>query len=127
MPLPVGAGAGSSCCSADRSLGGPEAIAALLGLAYVVQLTPAVATAWRTWSPSGIATSTWTLRLVEAALWGAYGYVRGDPPLVVFGILGVVESTAILARKVITRHRLPSSRAAPRPVESQLLDDAVVR
>ena len=111
----------------DGSLGGPEAIATLLGLAYVVQLTPAVATAWRTWNPSGIATGTWTLRLIEAVLWGAYGYVRGDPPLVVFGILGVAESAAILARKVVTRHRPATPRRAGILVApSHLLDDAVV-
>jgi uncharacterized protein with PQ loop repeat len=112
-----------------RWLGGPEAIAALLGLAYLVQLTPAVVTAWRIWSPSGIATSTWTMRLVESALWGAYGYVRGDPPLIVFGILGVTESTAILVRKVMTRHRPVIVQRVPRPqlaVGSQLLDDAMV-
>ncbi len=112
-----------------RWLGGPGSIAALLGVAYLVQLTPAVVTAWRTWSPSGIATSTWMLRLVESALWGTYGYVRGDPPLIVFGILGLAESTAILVRKVMTRHRPAIVERAARPqlvVRSQHLDDAVV-
>jgi uncharacterized protein with PQ loop repeat len=114
---------------AGRWLGGPETIAALLGLAYFIQLTPAVVTAWRTWSPSGIATSTWTMRLVESALWGMYGFLRGDPPLIVFGILGVTESTAILVRKVLTRHRPVVGARTARPqfaVRSQLLDDAVV-
>jgi uncharacterized protein with PQ loop repeat len=112
-----------------RWLGGPGSIAALLGVAYVVQLTPAVVTAWRTWSPSGIATSTWMMRLVESALWGTYGYVRGDPPLIVFGLLGVTESTAILVRKVTTRHRPVMSQRQARSqlvVGSQLLDDAVM-
>ena len=95
------------------ALGGPAAMAALLGVAYVVQLTPAVVTAWRTWSPSGIATSTWTLRFVESALWGVYGYVRGDPPLLILGILGLVESTAILVRKAITSDR-PAATAVGR-------------
>ena len=65
----------------------------------------------------------------ESALWGTYGYVRGDPPLIVFGILGVTESTAILVRKVTTRHRAVIVERAPRPqlvVGSQFLDDAVV-
>lgn len=112
-----------------RSLGGPGTIAALLGLAYLVQLTPAVVTAWRTWSPSGIATSTWTMRLVESVLWGTYGYIRSDPPLIAFGILGVAESTAILVRKVTTRHRPAMVHTAAAPqlvVRSQLLDDAMV-
>ena len=56
-----------------RWLGGPNAIALLLGFAYVVQLTPAVVKAWRTWRPSGISTGTWMLHLIEAVLWGTYG------------------------------------------------------
>ncbi len=84
---------------AARAFGGPTALAALLGAAYAVQLTPAVVTAWRTWSPSGIAVSTWTLRLTEAVLWGLYGHVRGDLPLVLFGVFGTVESCAVLLRK----------------------------
>ena len=80
-------------------------MAALLGVAYVVQFTPAVVAAWRTWKPSGIATSTWTLRFLESALWGVYGYVRGDPPLLILGIIGLVESTAILSRKAMTSDR----------------------
>jgi uncharacterized protein with PQ loop repeat len=112
-----------------RWFGGPGAIAALLGLAYLVQLTPAVVTAWRTWSPSGIATSTWAMRLVESALWGIYGYMRGDLPLIGFGVLGVTESAAILVRKVMTRHRPVMAATARRRelvVRSQLLDDAMV-
>ena len=61
-------------------------------------------------------------------MWGVYGYARGDPPLIVFGILGVAESTAILVRKAITRHR-PAATVVRRllTAPSQLLDDAMVR
>ena len=59
-----------------RWLGGPNAIAVLLGFAYLVQLTPAVVKAWRTWSPSGIATATWMMRLDRG---GAVGHVRLRP------------------------------------------------
>ena len=86
-------------------VGGPQALAALLGFAYLIQLAPAVVEAWRTWKPSGIAAETWALRLIEAALWGAYGYASGDPPLIFLGILGMAESTAILVRVAVTRNR----------------------
>ena len=111
-----------------RWMGGPQSMAALLAVGYAVQLTPAVVTAWRTWSPSGIATATWSLRLVESSLWGVYGLARGDSPLVAFGILGVAESSAILVRKAITRHR-PAATVVRRLLSapSQLLDDAMVR
>jgi hypothetical protein len=111
---------------AARALGGPTALAALLGAAYAVQLTPAVFTAWRTWSPSGIAVSTWTLRLTEAVLWGVYGHVRGDLPLVLFGVFGTVESCAVLLRKYLTRHRPPAFAAPALVFASQPLDNAVV-
>jgi uncharacterized protein with PQ loop repeat len=112
----------------SRWMGGPKAIAVLLGFAYLVQLTPAVVKAWRTWKPSGIATETWTLRLIEAVLWGTYGFARHDSPLILLGILGVAESAAILLRMFITRHRpaLPWALRSVRPGRSQLLDDAMV-
>jgi hypothetical protein len=69
------------------------------------------------------------MRLVESALWGVYGYMRGDPPLIGFGVLGVTESAAILVRKVMTRHRPVMAATARRRelvVRSQLLDDAMV-
>ena len=115
-------------CSEPAGWEVPTAIAALLGFAYVVQLTPAVVKAWRTWRPSGIATGTWTLRLIESVLWGTYGFARDDPPLIVLGILGVVESTAILVRMFVTELDRPTAPMAPRlpAVSSQLLDDAVV-
>jgi hypothetical protein len=111
---------------AARAFGGPAALAALLGAAYAVQLTPAVLTAWRTWSPSGIALTTWTLRLTEAVLWGAYGHVRGDLPLVLFGVFGTVESCAVLLRKHMTRHRPPAVEPPAFGFSSQPLDNAVV-
>jgi uncharacterized protein with PQ loop repeat len=111
-----------------RLLGGPNALAVLLGFAYLVQLTPAVVKAWRTWSPSGISTGTWTLRLVEAVLWGTYGLARDDSPLIFLGVLGVVESTAILVRLLVTRTRRAQPTMSRRLLvaSSQLLDDAVV-
>jgi hypothetical protein len=109
---------------AGRTLGGPTALAALLGIAYAVQLTPAVVTACRTWSPSGISVATWSLRLTEAVLWGVYGHVRGDVPLVLFGVLGSLESGAVLLRKYVTRHRRHTVMAPA--LASHPLDNAMV-
>jgi uncharacterized protein with PQ loop repeat len=110
-----------------RIAGGPPAIAVLLALAYTIQLAPAVVTAWRTWSPSGVATATWTARWIESVLWGVYGFLRDDPPLIVFGVAGTAASSAILVRKWITRHRLPAGRLAGVDPASHPLDHAVVR
>jgi hypothetical protein len=111
---------------AARVVGGPPAIAVLLAVAYAIQLAPAVVAAWRTWAPSGVAAATWTVRLMESMLWGVYGSLRDDPPLIVFGIAGAAASSAILVRKWITRHRPAAGRLAEVDPGSHPLDHAVV-
>ena len=88
-----------------RVVGGPTAIAAMLSVTYAVQLVPSVWTAWRAWCPSGVAPGSWTVRLVQSLLWGTYGAGRGDPPLLILGIIGTAASTAVLARLAMTRSR----------------------
>lgn len=81
-----------------RAAGGLHMIGALLSITYAVQLSPAVWTAWRTSRPSGIAASSWVIRLTQSALWGGYGLLRGDRPLFTLGLIGTAASAAILAR-----------------------------
>lgn len=93
---------------AARWAGGPSAIAALLAVAYLVQLSPAVWTAFRCSDPYGISPTTWILRLAESLLWGSYGVLEADVPLQVFGVIGTAESTAILLRVAWVRRRRSS-------------------
>ena len=66
---------------------------------------PSIWTAYRTHAPSGVAAATWALIGLEAALWGVYGIVHGDPAISAFAVIGSVAAAAILGRKFTTRHR----------------------
>jgi uncharacterized protein with PQ loop repeat len=89
----------------SRVIGGPGAIAVLLSVTYAVQLVPSVWTAWRSWCPSGVAANSWTVRLTQSVLWGLYGGLRNDPPLVILGVIGSLASAGVLARLAVTRSR----------------------
>ena len=78
--------------------GGSTAIAAVLAIAFAVQVTPAVWSVYRTASPTGVARVTWVLVGVESLLWGAYGLGHGDPANISFGVVGALAAVAILAR-----------------------------
>lgn len=91
----------------SRFIGGPASLAVLLSITYAVQLAPSVWTAWRTWCPTGLATHAWTIRLAQSLLWGAYGALRGDMPLLTLGAIGSAASVAVLARILATRGRRP--------------------
>jgi uncharacterized protein with PQ loop repeat len=93
-----------------RVLGGPAAIGMLLSVTYAIQLVPSVWTAWRAWCPSGVSPGAWTVRFTQSVLWGSYGYMRSDPPLVTLGVIGSVASAGVLARLVITRARSSTAR-----------------
>lgn len=86
-------------------LSGWDALGVVLGLSYVVQATPSVWAAFRTVTPRGIAPGTWGIALVEAILWGFYGWFHEDLAIVLFGILATLTSTLILTRYLATRHR----------------------
>lgn len=75
----------------------------LLGASVLLTTGPQVLAALREDDLSGIATSTWRLALVDAALWGAYGLVLADWALV--GYWAVLSACAItvLARVRSTR------------------------
>jgi uncharacterized protein with PQ loop repeat len=89
-------------------VGGTHALALALGAAYAVQVAPAVWTAWRTPSPSGVAGATWTMILVESSLWMFYGLHHDDPATTALGVVGIVAGTAMVARKGVTRRRRAS-------------------
>jgi hypothetical protein len=85
----------------------------MLGIAYGVQMTPYVWSAFRVRRPTGIAPRTWLMNLVESALWGAYGVAHGDVPIMLYAAIGTTASAAILARRVgIDRRALTMAAVA---------------
>ena len=87
--------------AAVATIGGAPALAVTLGVAYGVQVVPAVWTAWRTTRPTGVAAATWGMILVESALWGVYGLHHGDPATTTLAVVGTAGAVAMLARKAV--------------------------
>ena len=73
-------------------------LGALLTGAFLVQIVPAVSTAYRTRVPTGIARGTWRLILAETSCWALFGSAKGDLPLVVLGATGVISALLMLNR-----------------------------
>jgi hypothetical protein len=94
-------------------VGGTQIFAATLAGAYVVQVAPAVWTAWVTPTPTGVATATWVLIGFEGLLWGVYGIAHADPATSSFATIAVVASTAMLTRKAIVAQRVTAHNATP--------------
>jgi hypothetical protein len=74
-------------------------LAVALALGYAVQITPAVWTAWRTTSPTGIAASTWALVGAEGVLWAAYGIHHRDVATAGFAAIAITAAALTLVRK----------------------------
>jgi uncharacterized protein with PQ loop repeat len=92
------------------TVGGHGALGAVLGVTYAVQVAPAVWTAWRTSSPSGVVASTWAMIGVEGLLWAAYGLHHEDPALLIFAVTATLAAVATLGRKVqVSRPRSVSA------------------
>jgi uncharacterized protein with PQ loop repeat len=71
----------------------------LLAGSYVLQFTPAVVAAYRVRRPTGVSPATWASIGVESALWGAYGWLNGDLPVVLYGVAGVLTTLLIVGRQ----------------------------
>jgi uncharacterized protein with PQ loop repeat len=66
--------------------------------AFLVQVVPAVTTAYRTRHPTGIARGTWRLILAEVSCWAVFGVANHDGPLILLGITGIASALLMLHR-----------------------------
>ena len=87
---------------------GRAGLGTLLAVAFGLQVTPSVWTAYRAEDTTGIAAGTWLLIFGELACWGVFGVHESDPRLIVLGATGVTASLLVLAR--VTRPRRPAHR-----------------
>jgi uncharacterized protein with PQ loop repeat len=87
------------------SVFGRAGLGTALTVAFLLQVTPSVWTAYRADHTTGIAKSTWLLIFGELLCWGAFGIYESDPRLIVLGATGVVASLLVLAR--VARPRAP--------------------
>jgi hypothetical protein len=92
------------------SLFGRAGLGTALTVAFLLQVTPSVWTAYRADHITGIAAGTWLLILSELLCWGIFGIYESDPRLIVLGATGVTASLLVLAR--VARRRAPRAPAA---------------
>lgn len=102
------------------AVAGRIGLGTVLSIAFVVQVTPAVWTAYRTRVPNGIAAGTWLLVLGELSCWGLYGFHQDDRRLAFMGLTGIVAAIAMIIRAVTTVHH-------QRPLERQNTVNAIVK
>jgi hypothetical protein len=91
------------------TLAGRAGLGTLLTIAFVLQVTPSLWTAYRTARLTGVAAGTWLLILGELCCWTIFGLHQADPRLLTLGVTGVTASALMLAR---IRHPAPRSPAS---------------
>jgi hypothetical protein len=83
---------------AGFTVAGRTGLGTLLTVAFILQVTPSLWTAYRTAHLTGVASGTWLLILGELSCWTIFGVHQSDPRLVTLGVTGVTASTLMLAR-----------------------------
>jgi hypothetical protein len=81
----------AGAAAVDRRL-----LGAVLTVAFLIQVVPAVVAAYRTRHPTGISRGTWRLILAEVACWAVFGAANRDGPLVVLGTTGMLSALLML-------------------------------
>ena len=94
------------------ALGGFTAAGLVVGLAYGLQFFPAVVSAMRSRDCRGVSPLTWSMALVEAAIWVTYGLASDDRALLIGGSGGCLASGLILCRLARVRLRHDGQLAA---------------
>ena len=77
-------------------LAGPSGLGAVLTVAFLLQVTPSLRSAWRTDRPVGVSRVTWGLIGIEVLCWGTVGVLDARPPLIVLGATGIIAVAAML-------------------------------
>lgn len=82
-------------------VGGWVALGTVLALAVLPQFLPQVAEAWRSDDLTGLAPGTYVIGFVDGVVWGGFGVVAGDRPLMLYGVIMCAVAVAVL----VPRHR----------------------
>jgi hypothetical protein len=97
--------------AASATVAGRAGLGTLLTVAFILQVTPSLWTAYRTAHLSGVAAGTWLLILGELSCWTIFGLHQADPRLLALGVTGLTASLLMLARIRRTRRARPPSGA----------------
>ena len=79
---------------AGFAVAGRAGLGTLLTVAFILQVTPSLWTAYRSAHLSGVAAGTWLLILGELSCWTIFGLHQSDPRLLTLGVTGVTASAA---------------------------------
>lgn len=79
-------------------VGGLDLVGTLLSIAFLVQITPSLAVAYRHRALDGVSAPTWALIGAEGSLWLVYGAAKADAAVTAFGGIALAASGAMLAR-----------------------------
>jgi uncharacterized protein with PQ loop repeat len=83
---------------AGFTVAGRTGLGTLLTVAFILQVTPSIWTAYRTAHLTGLSRGTWLLILGELSCWTIFGVHKPDPRLITLGITGITASALVLAR-----------------------------
>jgi uncharacterized protein with PQ loop repeat len=97
---------------AGFTVAGRAGLGTVLTVAFILQVTPSLWTAYRTAHPTGVARGTWLLILGELSCWTIFGVHKPDPRLIALGVTGVTASGLMLARIRRTSRPEPLRRPA---------------
>jgi len=76
--------------------GGWTALGTVLALAVLPQFLPQVVQAWRAEDLTGLAPGTYVLGLLDGVVWGGFGLVAADGPLVLYGLVMCSVAVGVL-------------------------------
>lgn len=102
-------GAAGAIGAAIVAVAGWTALGTVLALAVGVQFLPQVAEAWRSSDLSGLAPGTYVVGIVDGLVWGGYGAVIGDLPLVLYGVVMCSVAVLVLVPCWRWRHRVAAA------------------
>lgn len=74
-------------------------LAILLPISVLVANVPQLVVAYREADLTGLSPSTWLLSVSDGSVWAVYALVTGDVAILVFGVLQLTTSGAIVSRR----------------------------
>lgn len=92
---------------------GWAALGTALALAVGVQFVPQVVQAWRSPDLSGLSAGTYWVCALDGAIWGAYGLVMVDVPLVLYGLVMLAVAVLVLVPRRRWARRTAIAPPAP--------------
>jgi uncharacterized protein with PQ loop repeat len=92
-------------------LGGWAALGTVLALAVLPQFLPQVFEAWTADDLTGLAPGTYLIAVLDGIVWGGFGFVASDGPLMLYGVVMCTVAVAVLVPRYrwAARQRVPVS------------------